>query len=256
LSYTVDGTGGEFPLVLLQRFRGTVDDWDPAFVAALASKRQVIRFDSAGIGGSEGETPVSVSEMSKVAIAFLGALNLAKVDLLGWSLGGFVTQHVALDAPHLVRRLIIAGSGPGGTPEGPRTDPKIFKVATKPVSDDEDFLVLFYPETETAISAGRESIDRIKHVQNKAPDVTVDSFMRQGQALGTWEGVRSRLAELKLPVLVANGVDDVMIPAYGSYVISQEAPNAKLVLYPNAGHGFLFQHISDFAGEVNGFLGS
>jgi pimeloyl-ACP methyl ester carboxylesterase len=254
LAYRVDGEDGGIPLVLLQRFRGTMDDWDPAFVRALASTRRVIRFDSAGIGRSQGEAPDSIAGMARIAISFLKTLQLGTVDLLGWSLGGFIAQHVALDAPQLIRRLIIAGSGPGGVPEGPAPHPKVPEIATKPANEDEDFLFLFFTGTETGQSAGKASVERIKAVSDKGPPVTMASVIKQGKALGEWSGVRGRLANLQLPILVANGVHDVMIPAYGSYVISQEAPNAKLLLYPDAGHGFLFQYINEFIEEVDRFL--
>ena len=254
LAYRIDGSGGDVPLVLLQRFRGTIDDWDPAFIASLTSSRRVIRFDSAGVGRSDGRTPESVSEMAEIARAFLKATNIDKADLLGWSMGGFIGQHIALEAPQIVRRLIIAGSGPGGVPEGPKAHPKVLEIATKPQSEDSDFLFLFFTDSESGRAAGKANVERIKAVANKGPAVTVESFMRQGKALATWAGVRPRLGELKLPILVANGVSDVMVPAYGSYVISQEAPNAKLVLYPDAGHSFLFQYINDFAGEIEPFL--
>lgn len=254
LAYRIDGDGGEVPLVLLQRFRGTIDDWDPALVRALASRRRVIRFDSAGLGRSQGKTPESIADMAGIARAFLKAIHIEKVDLLGWSMGGFIGQHIALDQPELVRRLIIAGSGPGGVPEGPQPHPKVPEIATKPGNEDEDFLFLFFTDTETGRAAGKANLARIKAVADKGPPVAMESVIRQGKALGAWAGVRSRLSELTLPILVANGVSDIMVPAYGSYVISQEAPNAKLILYPDAGHGFLFQYIDDFAGEVDRFL--
>ncbi|WNG17703.1 alpha/beta fold hydrolase [Cystobacter fuscus] len=254
LAYRVDGQRGGVPLVLLQRFRGTLDDWDPAFVSALAAHRQVIRFDNAGIGGSSGQVPDSIEGMAEVAAAFIDALELTKVDLLGWSLGGTVAQQVALDRPQLVRRLVIAGSSPGGITDGPQAHPRVPEVMTRPVNSDEDFLFLFFTETDTGRAAGKASLARLGALHDRVPDVTKESFLRQVKALTQWKGTRARLGELKLPVLVANGTSDVMLPAYRSYVISQEAPNAKLILYPDAGHGFLFQEIEDFAGQVTRFL--
>ena len=254
LAYRVDGQSDGIPLVLLQRFRGTMDDWDPAFIAALAKSHKLIRFDSAGISRSEGQTPDSVPQMATIAISFLKAIHLEKADLLGWSLGGFIAQHIALDEPTLVNRLIIAGSGPGGVSEGPAPHPKVPEVATKSTSEDEDFLFLFFTPTETGRAAGMKNVGRIKATPDKGPLVARVSIMQQGKALGDWTGVRSRLSEIHQPILVANGVHDVMVPAYGSYVISQEAPNAKLILYPDAGHAFLFQYIDEFVSEVDSFL--
>lgn len=254
LAYRVDGAESNVPLVLLQRFRGTIDDWDPAFISALAARHRVIRFDNAGIGRSEGETPESVPEMARVAQAFLKSIKVDKADLLGWSLGGLIAQHVALDAPDLVRRLIIAGAEPGGVSEGPQPDPRVPEIATKVENEDEDLLFLHYTTSERGRDAGTASLKRIRFLSDKSPAVKTKSFLRQAKAIATWAGVRSRLGELKLPTLVANGKSDVMFPAYRSYVISQEAANAKLILYPDAGHGFLFQYIDDFAGEVGRFL--
>jgi pimeloyl-ACP methyl ester carboxylesterase len=160
LAYRIDGSGGDVPLVLLQRFRGTISDWDPAFTASLTSSRRVIRFDSAGVGRSDGRTPESVSEMAEIARAFLKAINTNKADLLGWSMGGFIGQHAALDAPEIVRRLIIAGSGPGGVPEGPQPHPKVFEIATKPQSEDRDFLFLFFTDSESGRAAGKANVQR------------------------------------------------------------------------------------------------
>ncbi|WP_257459628.1 alpha/beta fold hydrolase [Archangium lipolyticum] len=254
LAYTVDGEDNGVPLILLQRFRGTIDDWDPKFVSALATRRRVIRFDNAGIGRSGGQVPDSVAGMAEVAIAFARALGIERADLLGWSLGGTVAQHVALAAPALVRRLIIAGSSSGGPAEGPSAHPRVPEVMTKPVNDQEDFLFLFFTETKTGRAAGQAHLARLNAEPRRGPSVTGEAFMRQMKALSQWPGVRNRLRELTLPILVANGVSDVMLPAYRSYVISQEAPNAKLILYPDSGHAFLFQYIEEFTDEVHRFL--
>lgn len=254
LAWRADGPESGVPLLLLQRFRGTMDDWDPAFITALSSGRRIIRFDSAGIGRSEGIVPESIAGIAAIAADVIGKLGLAQVDVLGWSLGGIVGQQLALDFPGLVRRLIVAGSSPGAVADGPKQHPRVPEVMTKPESDEGDFLFLFYPETETAIAAGRASLARIAAQPDQGPKVTGASFMRQVKALSSWPGVLDRVKELKLPILVANGAHDVMLPAYRSYVLSQQAPDAKLVLYPDAGHAFLFQAISDFAAEVDRFL--
>ncbi|REE89183.1 alpha/beta fold hydrolase [Cupriavidus plantarum] len=252
------GPDGGIPLFLLQRFRGTMDDWDPAFIEAISAERRVIRFDSAGIGRSGGRVPDTVGGMAAIAggviDAAIGALGFAQADVLGWSLGGVVAQQLALDAPHLVRRLIVAGSSPGGITDGPQPHPRVPQVMTHAVNDAEDFLFLFYPESETAVAAGRASLARIAAQPDRGPRVTAEAFMAQVKAISSWQGVLHRAAELRLPILVANGAQDVMLPAYRSYVLSQQAPYAKLVLYPDAGHAFLFQEIEDFAAEIDRFL--
>ena len=254
LAWQEDGPHSDIPLVLLQRFRGTMDDWDPAFIAGLAQGRKVIRFDSVGIGRSEGVVPDTVAGIAEVAAEFIKAAGFAKADVLGWSLGGIVGQQLALDFPHLVRRLVIAGSSPGLVADGPQQHPDVPKVMTKPENDDSDFLFLFYPETETAIASGRASLARIEAQPERGPKVTAAGFMGQIKALMSWPGILTRASELRLPILIANGSHDIMLPAYRSYVLSQQAPDAKLVLYPDAGHGFLFQYIDDFVVEIERFL--
>jgi pimeloyl-ACP methyl ester carboxylesterase len=254
LAWQEDGPKGGVPLVLLQRFRGTMDDWDPAFIAALSKDRHVIRFDSAGIGRSEGTVPETIAGIAVVAAEVIETLGFAQVDVLGWSLGGIVGQQLALDFPHLVRRLIVAGSSPGPIAEGPQQHPRVPQVMTKLDNDVNDFLFLFYPETETALASGHASLARLNAQADRGPRVTLASFMGQLKAISSWPGVLHRAGELRLPLLVANGAHDVMLPAYRSYVLSQQAPNAKLVLYPDAGHAFLFQEIEDFVFEIDRFL--
>lgn len=254
IAWRADGPAQGLPLLLLQRFRGTMDDWDPAFIAALAENRRVIRFDSAGIGRSEGSVPDSVAGMAAVAAEVIGALGLFQVDLLGWSLGGVVAQQFALDYPHRVRRLIVAGSSPGGIADGPAPHPRVPQVMTRAENDENDFLFLFYPETETAAAAGRASLARIAGQPGRGPKVSAEGFMGQVKAISSWPGVLHRVNELRMPILIANGAHDVMLPAYRSYVLSQQAPDAKLVLYPDAGHAFLFQEIEDFTAEIERFL--
>lgn len=251
IAWTVDGPEGGVPLVLFQRFRGTIDDWDPAFIAAIAKDRRVIRFDNAGIGRSTGRVPDTIAGIAEVAAAFIS--QFGQVDVLGWSLGGVVAQETTLQVPHLVRRLIIAGSSPGGVTDGPQPHPRVPEVMTRGVNSPGDFLFLFYPETENAVASGEASLARIQ-AQPHGPEVTAEAFMAQIKAISSWPGVIHRAKEFRLPMLVANGAHDVMLPAYRSYVLSQQAPDAKLVLYPDAGHAFLFQHIEDFAAEIDRFL--
>lgn len=254
LAYRVVGEGGRVPLVLVNRFRGTIDDWDPDFLAAISKNRKVIAFDNAGIGRSGGEVPTSIAGMASVVADFIGALGLGLVDLLGWSLGGLVVQQTTLDYPKIVRRLIVAGSSPGGIKDGPEQHPRVREVMSHPVNGEEDFLFLFFPETETARAEGRLHLQRLGQDIDRGPAVTPQAFMNQIKAFSEWPGARHRLKDLVKPVLVANGQHDVMIPAYRSYVLAQEVADGKLVLYPDAGHAFLFQYIDDFTEEVARFL--
>lgn len=254
LAYREEGEGPGPALLLCQRFRGTLDDWDPAFLRAISRNRRVIRFDSAGIGGSGGDVPVGLEGMASVVLAFSDALGLPEIDLLGWSLGGFVAQYVALAAPARIRRLIIAASGPGGKAEGPEPHPRVREVMAHPHNGSDDYLFLFFHDSLTSRAAGRASLDRLAAARDRVPPVSGPGFVGQLKAIAAATGVRDRLGDLTMPVLVANGAHDVMIPAYRSFVISQEAPNAKLILYPDSGHAFLFQYTDCFASEIDHFL--
>jgi pimeloyl-ACP methyl ester carboxylesterase len=199
-----------------------------------------------------------MAELAGGLIDFVGALGLDEIDLLGWSLGGIVVQEVALQRPELVRRLVVAGSSPGGgVPGMPGPDPRIWQVATKPVNDDEDFLYLFFPETEPGRKLGVESLRRLDR-RTTAPDhvpVSAETMTAQLKVIAsTGSRIWDRLNDITVPVLVANGAHDRMIDAYASYAMAGRLPDAKIVLYSDAGHGFLFQHLPDFAREVTEFL--
>lgn len=258
IAYRSFGQETEIPLVLTHRFRGTIDDWDPAFLDALAAKRHVIVFDSAGIGASTGTPPDSIPGVAKFALDFIAALGLKQVDLLGWSMGGTIALSAALQSPGVVRRVVLAGSSPGGVPNPPPTPAKVWEVAGKPVNDAEDFLYLFFPETPEGRSAGFAHLARLgKRSEAPVPPVGLPSVKMQVAAIGalqTRDGMYPRLAEVQQPVLLANGVHDVMVPAYNSFAASERIPNAQLILYPASGHGFLFQLIEQFSRDVHNFL--
>ena len=249
------GRPGGVPLVLCMRLRGTVDHWDPQLLDALGADREVIVFDNRGTSLSSGDAPATIDGLADGGIEFIRALGLTQVDLLGWSLGGIVAQGIALRAPELVRRLVVAGSTPAGVPDQPGPGPRVGEILGHAVNDDEDYLYLFFPETDQGRAAGLESLRRLdtRLAQSHAA-VQADVYRAQLGAIAAFGGYYSRLAELKLPVLVVNGAHDVMINSYATYAMSQRLPDAKVVLYSDAGHGFLFQHIADFAHDLKRFL--
>lgn len=250
------GKPGGVPLVLCMRLRGTVDHWDPQLLDALAAEREVIVFDNRGTSLSGGDAPTTIDGLADGGIAFIRALGLTQVDVLGWSLGGIVAQGIALRAPDLVRRLVVAGSTPAGVPDQPAPGPRVGEILGHAVNDDADYLYLFFPETDQGRAAGLASLRRLDtRLTRSQAAVQADTYRAQLGAIATFGGYYLRLAELKLPVLVANGAHDVMINSYASYAMSRQLPDAKVVLYSDAGHGFLFQHIADFAHDVNRFLG-
>jgi pimeloyl-ACP methyl ester carboxylesterase len=254
-AYRRFGRAGGPPLVMHLRLRGTIDHWDPALLDLLAAEREVIVFDNRGLNLSTGTPASTVEDMVEGSLAFIHALGLTEVDVLGWSLGGIVAQGVALTAPGLVRRLVVAGSSPGGVPDLPAPPERTQQTVAKAANGDEDFLYLFFPGTEAARAAGLASLRRLDHrLQQSHAVVGPEEVRGQLRAISAFKGFWHRQEELRLPVLVANGAHDVMIHAYATYAMSQRLPDAKVILYSDAGHGFLFQHHEDFAHEVNRFL--
>ncbi|MFZ5545925.1 MAG: alpha/beta fold hydrolase, partial [Pseudomonadota bacterium] len=160
-AYRRFGPDSGVPLVFFQRFRGTMDHWDPAFLEVIAKERPVIVFDNAGVGASTGEVAPDIAGAARLAAAFIDALGLQQIDAIGWSMGGAVAQRLTLDRPRLVRRLVLAGTGPGGVAEAPRAPDKVWQVAAKPVNDDEDFLYLFFTESQASREAGLASLRRL-----------------------------------------------------------------------------------------------
>lgn len=255
------GRRGGVPLVLLNRFRGTVDWWDPEFLDYLAADHDVIVFDNVGIGYTSGEARDSIEGFADGAVEFLEALGLPMVDLLGWSLGGIVAQEVARRRPELVRKLVVAGSAPGGQiPGAPGLSEEVLRIMAKPEADADDLLYLFYPAADSARAAGYEHLAKVAtRLSAGGPAVSEQAAMGQltaiGQAMSVpFDIVQSNLEAIKQPVLYANGIHDVMISAVASYVAVQHLDSAILVLYSDAGHAFLFQHARAFATEVTNFL--
>lgn len=257
-AYRVVGDANGPPLVMMNRFRGTMDEWDPAFVDRLADSRTVILFDNAGVARSSGTPSPRLAGWADNTAAFINALGYREVDVLGFSLGGLMAQELVYRHPGLVRRLIIAGSGAGYV-EGHNVRPEAITVATKPVNVDDDFLYLFFRNTPTSQAAGRAHLARLRQREDAfASLVSADAWgamLSAASDVGKPEtSLLNRAPDLKIPVLVANGVEDVMIPTYQSFALAQALPNATLIVYPDSGHAFMFQFPEAFAAEVIRFL--
>ncbi|GAQ51364.1 alpha/beta fold hydrolase [Streptomyces acidiscabies] len=260
-TYRRFGPTGNTPLVLLNRVRGTLDWWDPELLDHLAAEHDVIVFDNVGTGYTTGTPRDSVEGMADGAVEFIEALGLAQVDLLGWTLGGTVAQHITRTRPDLVRRLVVAAANPGGTvPGAPDPDPKVRATMTKPEVTGDDLVFLFFPETDTGRAAGHAHLARVSaRLATGLPAVSEAAAMGQLTAIAKdaaipFEQVRADLASIHRPVLYATGMQDVMITPLAAYTAVRHLPHATLVAYSDAGHAFLFQRAEDFATQVTAFL--
>ena len=256
-AYRVLGEAAGLPLVFLHHFTATIDDWDPLVTNGLAQYFKVILLDNKGIGGSEGQTPDNVKEMADDAAAVIRALGFEKVNLLGFSLGGFVAQQIALDEPELVNRLILAGTGPKGG-EGISNLPAVMNEAFATAPEDPR-LFLFYSRSSESIALGRQSLARVKkRKEDRVPATSMASIQAQVKAILGWaaehKNVYDELRLIRQPSLVVNGNDDIMFPTINSYNLFQHLKNAKLSLYADSGHGAIYQYADRFVREVVDFL--
>jgi pimeloyl-ACP methyl ester carboxylesterase len=249
----------DVPLVLLQHFRGNLDNWDPALVDALAAGRRVVAFDNVGVAATTGRTPSTVEAMAHDAIAFLEAMDLRRVDLLGFSLGSFVAQEIVLIRPDLLRRVVLASSAPQGAAGMHGWAPDVIAAVGAPETSPEGYLDVFFARTDTSREAGRQALGRIfGRTADRDVPTTWQTRLAQYDAVCAW-GVPShsllqRVAAIELPVLVANGDSDPMILPRYSYLLAGLLPDARITIYPDSAHGFLFQHHGRFAGDVHAFL--
>jgi len=250
---------GKVPLVLLQHFRGNVDNWDPALVDALAVDRRVVCFDNVGVGGTTGTTPNTVEAMAHGAIAFLDAMNFQRVDLLGFSIGSFVAQEIALIRPDLLRRVVLASSAPQGAAAMHGWAPAVIGAVGKPETSPEEYISVFFAPTDTSRSAGMQAAGRIfGRTADRDEPTTWQTRQAQYDAVCAWgipnHSLLQRVAAIDLPVFVANGDSDPMILPRCSHLLAGLLPNARLTIYPDSAHGFLFQHHAQFAADVHAFL--
>lgn len=248
---------GGTPVVFLNHLAAVLDNWDPRVVDGIAAKHHVIVFDNRGVGASTGSPADSIEQMADDAITFIKGMGFKQVDLFGFSMGGMISQEIVLKEPQLVRKMIVAGTGPAGG-EGisavagvsnydllraafTRQDPKQF---------------LFFTRTPGGIEAGKAFLARLKErTENRDKDIAVGAYVAQLQALGSWgEKTPADLSVIKQPVLVVNGDDDRMVPTSNSRDLARRLPNATLIIYPDAGHGGVFQYHADFVPKALDFL--
>jgi pimeloyl-ACP methyl ester carboxylesterase len=259
-AYRRFGRPSAVPLVLLQHFRGNLDNWDPAFTDALADEREIILVDAPGVGASTGATKHTVAETAQSILVFLDALGLREIDLLGFSLGGFVAQDIALVRPWAVRRLVLAGTGPKGAPgmHGWRDD--IQEASRHDEGSGEDLLYLFFAHTATSQAKGMEFLGRfLQRTEDRDPATTTAVREAQYDAVLEWgipnHAALQRLTGIACPTLILQGDDDLMIPTKASHLMAGLIPDAELRIYPDAAHASIFQYPTEAAQDVNGFLG-
>lgn len=262
-AYRRFGGGPGLPLLCLQHFTGRLDNWDPAVIDPLAAEREVILFDNAGIGKSTGAVPATIAGMAAHALAFLDGLGIARCDVLGYSLGGMIAQQIALERPALLRRMVLVGTAPRGgedvmhlekpslAPHLANPDLKGYQVLQK----------IFFAPSAASQAAGAAFVGRLMaRTTDIEPVSGPDVAQAQMAAFREWETFGGeRFADLKAisqPTLVVNGMFDEMIPIRNSYWLAEHLPDAMLLVYPDAGHGALFQYPESFSRQTAAFLAS
>ncbi|MFF4488851.1 alpha/beta fold hydrolase [Streptomyces sp. NPDC001544] len=250
--------GDGVPLILLHHLTAVLDNWDPRVVDGLAARRQVIAFDNRGVGASGGSTPDTIEAMARDAVLFIRALGFQQVDLLGLSMGGFIAQVIAAEEPQLVRRVVLAGTGPAG---GPGID-KVTALTLRDIlkgfltrKDPKQFL--FFTDTEHGRREARAFLKRLKErTSDRDRAISLTSFRAQLKAIHRW-GLQAPadLSRIHQPVLVANGESDRMVPSENTLDLAARLPRSELVpLYPDAGHGGIFQFHNEFVARALAFL--
>lgn len=245
------------PVVCLIHLAAVLDNWDPRVMDSLAAKHRVITFDNRGVGASSGKPATSIEEMANDAISFIKAMGLQQVDIFGFSMGGMVAQEIVLIVPELVRRMIIAGTGPAGG-EGISNVARVtyYDMIRGWLTHQDPKQFLFFTRTPSGIRAGREFLQRLKErSENRDKKITVAALQAQLKALRRWGTKQpADLSRIMHPVLVANGDSDRMVPSKNTRDLAQRLPNSELIIYPDSGHGAVFQFHADFVPRALEFL--
>jgi pimeloyl-ACP methyl ester carboxylesterase len=256
-AYRRFGKTGGTPIVMNIHFRGTMDHWDPAITDGLAQQqREVILFDNAGIGASSGETPASVPAMATDAIALIKALGINKADILGYSVGGKVAQEIAVQAPDLVRKLILIGTGPRGADTAASKSAEIFSATYDP--PEHLWIAAHFLPNSSGHAAGLKYLERKLRRQDRGPEVSEASANAQYAAIvksnEQSDGVLDYLAEIHHPTLVIDGSNDLIIPTINGFTLQQHMPNAQLIVYPDSSHASFYQYPELFLAHAALFL--
>lgn len=248
---------GGTPVVFLVHLAAVLDNWDPRIMDGIAANHHVIAFDNRGIGASSGSPSNSMEQMADDAITFIKAMGLQQVDLLGFSLGGMVAQEMVLKAPQLVRKMVLAGTGPaGGEGISSVTGVTVYDMLRGLLTGQDAKQFLFFTRTPSGIEAGKAFLARLKErTEDRDKDISVAAFLAQLKALRVWgKKAPADLSVVKQPVLVVNGDNDRMVPTVNTHDLARRLPNSQLIIYPDAGHGGAFQFHADFVRSALGFL--
>jgi pimeloyl-ACP methyl ester carboxylesterase len=258
LVYRELGPAGDVPVIFLNHLAAVLDNWDPRLVDGIAAQRRVITFDNRGVGASHGSTPDTIDAMAHDAVAFIRALGLDQVDLLGFSMGGFIAQVIAQEEPELVRKIILAGTGPAGGEGIDRVTALTLQDMAKgalTLRDPKQFL--FFTGTANGRLAGHDFLKRLKgRTKGRDKRISPRAFRAHLKAIHRWALQKpADLSRILHPVLVANGESDRMVPSKNSVDLAERLPNGELIpLYPDAGHGGIFQYHEEFVPKALDFL--
>jgi len=245
------------PVIFLTHLAATLDNWDPRVVDGIAAQHRVITFDNRGVGASTGSTPDTIRAMARDAIAFIRALGFAEVDLLGFSMGGMIAQVIAQDEPRLVRRMILAGTGPaGGAGSEPGAALSNLDLIRGLLTLQDPKQVLFFTGTPNGRRAGRQFLARLhERTEHRDKAISLRAYRAQRRAIHRWALERpADLSVIRRPVLVATGERDRMVPTKRSVDLARRLPDSELVIYPDAGHGGIFQFHEQFVATALAFL--
>ena len=248
---------GGTPVIFLNHLAAVLDNWDPRIVDGIAAKHHVVAFDNRGIGASTGKPAKTIEEMADDAIVFIKAKGFKQVDLFGFSMGGMIAQEIVLKEPHLVRKLILAGTGPAGGP-GISTVAGVanYDLLRATLSGQDPKQFLFFTRTPNGIAAGKAFLQRLQErTEDRDKAIAVGAYFAQLEALRAWgQKQPADLSVIRQPSLVANGDDDRMVPTSNTYDLAKRLPNSELIIYPDAGHGGIFQYYKDFVPKALAFL--
>lgn len=256
-AYRSYGKGGDIPVIYLNHLTANLDNCDPRIMDSIAERRHIISFDYRGVGATTGVQGTSISDMATDAIAFIHALGYKEVDILAFSMGGFITQELLLQEPTLARKIILAGTGPRGGKGVSDVVGLTYKDVFKGIFTFRDpKFYLFFEQNKTGKAAARDFLKRLKErTENRDKKVKLSVLSKQLKAIAAWGHEQpADLSVFKHPVLVANGDHDRMVPTINSYDLAKRFPNSEIIIYPNSGHGGIFQFHDEFLKSALPFL--